>query len=146
MRKLRTWLSPRAFGVADVDNGMLLLRTSGDANESPINLANVAASHPDMFSPHVGVEVSVGFYQAIDRGIEELSATDNPAEANPATLPTQTVKPENRLSIGREASGRKAAVTVAATALAGALLWCGARKHSDDEEDAKSHHDARPAN
>jgi hypothetical protein len=130
-----------AFELANADGGMLLLQMHGDANESPINLANVAESHPDMFSPHAVVEVSVGFYQAIDRGVEEFTGTEVSAAATPTVAPLPASKPDNRLTTGREASGRKAAAVVTASTLAGALLWCASNERSDDDRNAKSRRD-----
>jgi hypothetical protein len=98
-----------------------------------------------MFSPHVGVEASVGFYQAVDRGFEELSATDNLPATNPASRSAQPRKPENRYSAGHETSSRKAAAVVTASTLAGALLWIAGRKRADDEQDAQSHDEQRLA-
>ena len=119
-----------AYDVAEIDGGMVLLQTTGDANESPVNLARVAESHPDMFSPHIGVEASVGFYQAVDRGFEELSATDNTPTTNPSAVPIHA-KPEHRYSSNAGGSSRKAAGVLAASTLAGGLLWVAGRKQPD---------------
>ena len=127
-----------AFDLPNMDGGMLLLQAHGDANDTPINLAQVAESHPDMFNLHVGVEVSVGFYQAIDRGVEEFSATEGSTARTPTVAPVPASKPDNRLTTGRETSGRKAAGVVAASTLAGPLLWCAANKRGDDDRDAES--------
>ena len=134
-----------AYDLANVDGGMVLLQTTGDANQSPINLAKVAESHPDMFSPHVGVEASVGFYQAIDQGFEELSAAEMQPAANPAARSTKEVKPTNRYSTNGEASARKASGVLAASTLAGALLWCHRRKQADEEKNLAIRHPPRDA-
>jgi hypothetical protein len=119
-----------AFDVADNDGGMVLLQASGDANQSPINLANVAESHPGMFSPHVGVEVSVGFYQAVDRGFEEFSAVEILPTANTAPQPGQA-KPMNGYSVGAGFPSQKSAGILTASTLLGGLLWCAGRKQVD---------------
>ena len=86
------------FDLADADGGMVLLKAAGDANESPISLASVAEAHPDLFSGHIGVEPSIGVYQAIDMGFEELSTTENVPVAKPSVQPAQQAKPDNHYS------------------------------------------------
>lgn len=123
-----------AFDIAENDGGMVLLQTNGDANESPVNLARVAESRPDMFSAHLGVEASVGFYQAVDRGFEELSAAETLPTSTPAASSAQA-KPVRRFSITTGGTSRKSAGVVAASALAGGLLWVAGRKQSEKRED-----------
>ncbi len=124
------------FDLADADGGMILLKATGDANESPISLASVAEAHPDLFSGHVGVEPSIGLYQAIDMGVEELSATENAPVAKPSAQPSQQAKPDNRYSsnAGNGTSSRKAAAALTVSTLAGGLLWVASRKKSDEDD------------
>ncbi len=113
------------FDLADADGGMVLLKAAGDANESPISLASVAEAHPDLFSGHIGVEPSIGVYQAIDMGFEELSTTENVPVAKPSVQPAQQAKPDNHYSsnAGGGTNSRKSAAALTVSTLAGGLLW-----------------------
>ncbi|HEX4413403.1 MAG TPA: hypothetical protein VH107_07215 [Lacipirellulaceae bacterium] len=134
---LRTQAADVVFGtaseIAENDGGMVLLHTNADANESPLNLARVAEAHPDMFSAHLGVEASVGFYEAVDRGFEELSAAETVPTVTPAASSAQA-KPVQRFSATSGGTSRKSAGVVAASALAGGLLWVAGRKQSEKRE------------
>ncbi len=124
--------------LAAAEGGMVLLQASGEANESAINLANVAGDHLDLLNARVGVEASIGFYQAVDVGSDDLSA-DNLPTANPAVEPARQARPDNRYSNdGGGESPRKAAATVGASTLVGALLWCARRTQRDDDRAADS--------
>ncbi|HEX3599383.1 MAG TPA: hypothetical protein VHU84_04535 [Lacipirellulaceae bacterium] len=133
-----------AFGaaeqmLADAQGGMVLLRAVGDANESPINLVNVVAAQRDLPTPHVGVQASVGFYQAVDIGIEELTAAERIPAPAPSLESAPQAKPDNRYSKQQNAaSSGNAAAVLGASTLAGALLWCVGRGQSEDEKTAEA--------
>ncbi len=123
--------------LAEAEGGMVLLQASGDANASPINLSNVAADHLEMLNVRLGIEASVGFYQAVDIGMEESSAVENVPTANRAFEPLRQAKTDNRYSgeSGGEVTRKAATATaVGASTLIGAMLWCVGRKKAEDEQ------------
>jgi hypothetical protein len=120
------------FELADADGGMVLLKATGDANQSPINLASIADAHPDFFSGHAEVEPSVGLYQAIDMGFEELSATENVPVAKPSAQPAQQAKPGNHYSTN-DTNSRKSGTALAVSTLVGGLLSVASRKRIDED-------------
>jgi len=124
--------------LAAAEGGMVLLQASGEANESAINLANVAADHLDLLSVRAGVETSIGFYQAVDVGSDDLSA-DNLPTANPTVEPARQARPDHRYSHdGDGETSRKAAAALGASTLVGALLWCVRRTQPDGDRAADS--------
>jgi hypothetical protein len=127
------------FDIADADGGMVLLKAAGDANESAISLATVPEAHPDLFSGHIGVEPSIGIYQAIDMSFEELSTTENVPGAKPSVQPSQHAQSDNQYSANASnASGitnsRKSAAALTVSTFAGGLLWLASRRKSDEDD------------
>ena len=131
--------------LADAEGGMVLLHASGEANESAINLANVAIGHLDFLNVRAGVEASVGFYQAVDVGSEELSAAEESPVVHPVAEPVQPARPDNRYSHeGDGESSHKAAAALGASTLVGALLWCVRRTQPDGDRAADSSEEKNP--
>ena len=95
------------------------------------SLVNVVEAQRDFATPHIGVQASIGFYQAIDIGIEDLTGG---AEQIPAPAPSleaaPQAKPDNRYSKQQNAvpSGNAAAVIGASTWRATSCrVWAAAR-------------------
>lgn len=115
--------------LANAEGGMVMLEANGDANYSDVNLANVADDRPDLLNVRVGVEASVGFYQAVDVATDEL----------PAAAPVAEPARDNRVSTeGSSDSPRKAAGAVGATTLVGAMVWLAQRNRTNDAVDEKA--------
>ena len=116
-----------AFGklaLAEVDGGMVMLKATGDVSAAPVDYANVADAHFDAIGARVGVEATVGFYQAIDVATVDVSAVNNLPAARPAEA--------NRVSKEAGATTSEKAALVGATAFAGAMVWTSRRRRSSE--------------
>ena len=121
--------------LANAEGGMVMLEANGDANYSDVNLAAVADSQPDLLNVRVGVEASVGFYQAVDVATDEVPA------ATPVAEPVR----DNRVSTeGGSGASRKAAAAVGATTLVGAMVWMAQRSRAADATDGEAERVKRP--
>lgn len=120
--------------VNDAEGGMVMLEASDDTNESVLNLVDAHDDSLAQFNVPVGVEASVGFYQAVDAAIEDVPAAANLAPATPAVEPARQNEPDNQLSTESETgSSRKAAAVIGATTFVGGLLWSGLRNRHEEE-------------
>jgi hypothetical protein len=131
-----------AQSLATAEGGMVMLEARGDANDGVFNLIGAAgertelAEHIDISHARAGVEIAVGFYQAMDVATHEAPAA-NLQTATPAAVSAKTVEPAttDRHMLERKAGTSPKTATVAASLL-GALLWVnrsGSRETKRDE-------------
>jgi hypothetical protein len=134
---LQTDFSVEGVAAAQVDGGMVLLQSTGDANASSFDLAPLYAAQMDSFVAPTSMEASVGVYQAVDVAADEsriIESQPSGATVNSSTdADTQTSLP---LKSGQNAS-HKAASVIGVTALSGAMVWMSrARDEADKAHDA----------
>jgi len=112
--------------AGEVDRGMVLLQSTGDANESNIDLTQVYADQVERFEAPVAMETSIGLYQAVDVALEEGPLSDPAQPASSTTQAPRELKLDVPLPEQREQSASpKAAALVGASTLVGALLGAG---------------------
>ena len=142
-RMLRTTRNLGFAPLAEAEGGMVMLEASGDANDSDFNLAGAADDHLDLLNVRVGVEASVGFYQAVDVATEDVPAASNLPTASPAMESARHDERDDRVSTeGETGSSPKAAAAVGATTFVGACcgslngrgLTTARRTHSADDK------------
>jgi hypothetical protein len=110
--------------AGEIDGGMVLLQSTGDANGSGFDLAPVYADHIERFEAPAKMETSVGMFQAVD-----VQTDDGPTiDLAPQTESTSEVAPqakfdENLPPKHEQSPSNKAAAIVGATSLTGALVW-----------------------
>lgn len=124
-----------SIAFADTEGGMVMVDASETSIAAPANAAVLAENAIELPSLNTGVELAVGFYQAIDIGGDEFSTAESAPISRPSVEPLNTARPENRLSRDSGNRSQKAAAAVTASTLAGALLWASQRGRRDDEEE-----------
>lgn len=118
--------------AGEVQGGMVLLQSTGDANESGFDLTPVYAERIERFNMPASMETSVGLIQAIDVAADEIPVSDSARPANSTAEPQSQIQTDDRLQTQREEpTSRKSAALVGATTLTGGLLWLS-RKASKD--------------
>ncbi len=120
-------ISDDELPAGEVVDGMVMLPSSNDVNESGFDLAPVFADHLGRFDAQTELETSVGLYQAVDVAADESSAAESAPPMGSNIELQSEIKPDDHLQTHREQPGssRKAAALIGATTLTGALLWIG---------------------
>jgi hypothetical protein len=111
--------------AGEVDGGMVLLQSTGDANDNGFDLTPVYAAQVGRLPASAKMETSIGiFYQAMD------VASDDAPLLEAAPRAESTLQQKGQLRLGEEgpakfeqSSAGKAAALVGATILTGALVW-----------------------
>jgi len=134
---LQTDFTIDEVAAAQVDGGMVLLQSTGDANASSFDLAPLYAAQMDLFVAPISMEASVGVYQAIDVAADESpiveSKPSGAAVDSSIDVDTQASLPGKS---GQDTS-HKAASVIGLTALTGAMVWVSrARAESDEAQQA----------
>ena len=107
--------------LADAEGGMVMLETSGDANDSVFDLSGWRTTSR-ICSVRAGVEAAVGFYQAMDVATDEVPTADVPAantEFESARHGERTIASRHK---AKGTSPNNAAAAVGATILVGAAV------------------------
>jgi hypothetical protein len=129
---LQTDFTIDEVAAAQVDGGMVLLQSTGDANASSFDLTPLYAAQVDSFVAPTSMEASVGVYQAIDVAADESAIVESQpsgATVNSSTdVNTQTSLPQKR----EQDASHKAAV-IGLTALTGAMVWVS-RAHAESDK------------
>jgi hypothetical protein len=114
--------------VSEVDGGMVMLQSSGNGNESSVDLTPVYAKQLEPFDVPTGIETSVGFYQAVDVAVDEISVTDAVQPTNSTIELSREINSDDNRALRQEkSSSNNAAGVISATALTGALIWINRR-------------------
>jgi hypothetical protein len=106
-----------------VDGGMVMLQSTGDANESGFDLTPVYADQLERFNAPAKMETSIGMFQAIDVATDETPISDAAQTTEPTSELNREIKLDDQLPAKREKSSHKAAALLGATTLTGALVW-----------------------
>lgn len=113
----------------EVDGGMVLLQSTGDANGSLLDLTPVYADHFHRSDRPTKMETSVGMFQAVDVLTDDAPLNETAPQMESTSRLSPEVKIDQNVPIKREpSSSSKAAALVGATSLTGALVWlsrCG---------------------
>jgi hypothetical protein len=109
--------------ASEIDGGMVLLQSAGNANESGFDLTPVYASQFERFNSPAKMETSVGMFQAIDVASDETPISDSAQKSEPTIELNRDIKLDDQLPAKREKSTHKAAALLGATTLTGALVW-----------------------
>jgi hypothetical protein len=120
---LQTETAADGLPVNEVDGGMVMLQSTGDANESGFDLTPVYANQLERFDAPAKMETSVGLFQAIDVAADETPISDAAQQTDPAIELNRDIKLNDNLPAKREKSSHKAAAILGATTLTGALVW-----------------------
>lgn len=115
-----------AFSPESLD-GLVMLRATGDANSSNVNLTSVADSQPGPPAERVPVETSIGFYQVMEMATDVAPAAAVAPAALPVAEPVRTAEQADRPVQQNENSSPKAAAALSATTIVGAMLWASQR-------------------
>jgi hypothetical protein len=120
--------------VGEIQGGMVLLPSTGDANESKFDLTPVYAQHVE--SPAApSVEASVGLFQAVDVMADDSTNSES-------AQPADSVLPHNEVLLNdptpterAQPTSRKAAALLGAAAMTGAMVWMrrGSGQHDASE-------------
>jgi hypothetical protein len=123
-----------SFGV--VDGGMVALQATGDANSSGFDLTPVYAATVAPIKAQLGMETSVGVYQAMDVAIDDAPIADTAQPMQPLSAPNREAKHHDASPALRtnSASNNEAAV-LTVTTLTGALVWMNRSRRSAEEAD-----------
>lgn len=109
--------------VGEVQGGMVLLPSTGDANESKFDLTPVYAEHVERFTAP-SVETSVGLFQAVDVTADDTAAAETAQPADAVVLPKNQILLNDPPPAERaQPTSRKAAALLGAATLTGALVW-----------------------
>jgi hypothetical protein len=109
--------------VGEVQDGMVLLPSTGDANESKFDLTPVYAEHVERFTAP-SVETSVGLFQAVDVTADDTAAAETAQPADAIVLPKNQILLNDPPPAERaQPTSRKSAALIGAATLTGALVW-----------------------
>lgn len=129
-----------SFGFApitDIEGGMVMLRASDGANDCAFNLLSAGDANVDLLGFRVGVEASVGFYQAVDVATDDSPAPIDMPTVSPVAEPARQIEHNERASIdGENGASPKAAAAIGATSLIGAMLWVSQRPRKNQTQPA----------
>jgi hypothetical protein len=120
---LQTETASDELPVNEVDGGMVLLQSTGDANDSGFDLTPVYADQLERFNVPAKMETSIGMFQAIDVAADDTPISDTTQKTEPTIELNRDIKLDDQLPAKREKSSHKAAALVGATTLTGALVW-----------------------
>jgi hypothetical protein len=109
--------------AGEVDGGMVLLQSTGDANGNGFDLTQVYAEHVGRFNAPAKMETSVGMFQAVDVGSDEAPIVESVPQNESTTQFNRETKLDDEFPGKREHSSNKAAAVIGATTLTGALVW-----------------------
>lgn len=136
-----------SFGFApitDTEGGMVMLRASDGANDAAFNLLNTADANVDVLGFRVGIEASVGFYQAVDVATDDSFAPIGMPTTGPLAEPVRQIERNERASTDRENNASpKAAAAIGATSLIGAMLWVSQRPRKNHSQPVDSDDERR---
>jgi hypothetical protein len=117
--------------AGEIQGGMVLLPSTGDANESKFDLTPVYAEQVERSVAPI-VETSVGLFQAIDGMADDSMAPENAPPSVSSLLPHGDALLNDPPPAERAPStSRKAAALLGAAATTGAMVWmsCGSGQH-----------------
>jgi hypothetical protein len=132
--------------AGEVDGGMVLLQSTGDANGSGLDLTPVYTDHFDRSDRPAKMETSVGMFQAVDVQTDDAPINDSVSQMESTSRLAPEVKIDQNAPIQREpSSSSKAAALVGATTLTGALVWLtgSARRIQPSESTAQKRRPSR---
>jgi hypothetical protein len=116
--------------AGEVDGGMVLLQSTGDANVSVLDLTPVYADHVNRNARPAKMETSVGMFQAVDVQTDDAPTNDTTPQMKSTGALTPEIKLNENVPFKRESSSsNKAAALAGATTLTGALVWLSRRGH-----------------
>jgi hypothetical protein len=113
------------LSAGEVDGGMVLLQSTGDANGNGLDLTPVYAEHVERLTAPAKIEASIGiFYQAMDVATDDAPLMEATPQNGPTWQLQRKIQSEDGLPTKRDASSpSKAATLIGATTLTGALVW-----------------------
>jgi hypothetical protein len=116
--------------AGEVDGGMVLLQSTGDANVSGLDLTPAYVDHFDRSDRPAKIETSVGMFQAVDVQSDDAPTNDTTPQMESTSALTPEIKLDENVSRQRESSSsNKAAALAGASTLTGALLWLSRSSH-----------------
>ncbi|HEX5471332.1 MAG TPA: hypothetical protein VFW73_05575, partial [Lacipirellulaceae bacterium] len=122
--------------AGEVDGGMVLLQSKGDAYNNQIDLTTRYARQLQKMAAPVGMDASVGIYEALDVAADEVPLTNyNPSIGATGEMPHENSVSEN-IPAPAISSAHKAAAIIGATTLTGALIWMNHQRKRDHENSA----------
>lgn len=125
--------------ITDANGGMVMLRASDGANDAAFNLLSPGDANVDVLGFRVGVEASIGFYQAVDVATDDSFAPMGMPTASPVAEPVRQIERNARASTdGENSASPKAAAAIGATSLIGAMLWVSHRPRKSHAQPADS--------
>lgn len=117
-----------AFGVTD--GGMVALRATGDVNSSGFDLTPVYAATVAPIKAQLGLETSVGVYQAMDVAIDDAPLAEAAQPRQPlSSSKHDAIRHETMPATRIQATNNEAAV-LTVTTLTGALIWMNRGRRS----------------
>jgi len=122
--------------AGEIQAGMVLLPSTGDASESKFDLTPVYAAHVELIKAP-GVETSVGVFQAIDVTADDATSMESVQHSDSALPPhSQVLLSEPPAPERADRSSRKATSIISTAALTGALIWMGRASIEREAADA----------
>jgi hypothetical protein len=109
--------------AGEVDGGMVLLQSTGDANGNGFDLTPVYANQLERFEAPAKMETTVGMFQAVDIVTDDAPINELVPQTESNTKLRPETKFDEKLPTRHERSSNKAAAVVGATTLTGALVW-----------------------
>jgi hypothetical protein len=128
--------------VGEVDGGMVLLQSNGDTYDSEIDLTTMYADQLEKVVAPVGMETSVGIYEAMDVAAEEVPVANYGTSIEATAGVPREIPVSEKLPVHAKQSSHKAAAIIGATTLTGALVWMN-RNRTRDREDAAAEDERR---
>jgi hypothetical protein len=132
--------------AGEVDGGMVLLQSTGDANGSGLDLTPMCADHFDRGERPAKMETSIGMFQAVDVQTDDAPSNETAPQTESTSALMLEIKLDENIPTKREpSSSGKAAALAGATTLTGALVWLsrGGRRHSRPEPTAQKRRPSR---
>ncbi len=129
--------------AGEVDGGMVLLQSNGDVYDSETDLTTLYADQLEKVVAPVGMETSVGIYEAMDVAAEEVPVENYGSSVEAASGVPHKTSVSEELPARAQPSSHKAAAIIGATTLTGALVWMNRNRNRDGEdgssEDGRRH-------
>ncbi|HVT26618.1 MAG TPA: hypothetical protein VHE81_01235 [Lacipirellulaceae bacterium] len=123
--------------AGEVDGGMVVLQSTGDVNANELDLTTMYADQLDKMIVPVGMETSVGVYEAMDVAADDTPITEQHESIGTVTETPREILVNEKLPSHDKQSSNKAAAIIGATTLTGALVWLN-RNRDRQREDASS--------